>query len=101
MLIDWFTVAAQIVNFLVLLALMKRFLFGPVVRLIDEREKRIAARLADAEQQRSAAEREREQLRSDAARQEQQCAALVAAARRTAEEERKLILIKARESVRL
>jgi F-type H+-transporting ATPase subunit b len=49
MLIDWFTVGAQIVNFLVLLWLLKKVLFGPIVRAIDERESRIAARVADAE----------------------------------------------------
>jgi F-type H+-transporting ATPase subunit b len=49
MLIDWFTVAAQIVNFLVLVALLKHFLWGRLVRAIDEREKRIAGRLSAAE----------------------------------------------------
>ena len=32
MLIDWFTVVAQIVNFLVLVALLKHFLYGRLVR---------------------------------------------------------------------
>ena len=50
MLIDWFTVVAQIVNFLILVALMKHFLYGPLVRAIDAREKRIAAQLAEADQ---------------------------------------------------
>ena len=47
MLIDWFTVVAQIVNFLVLVALMKHFLYGRLLRAIDEREAGIAARLAE------------------------------------------------------
>ena len=42
MLIDWFTVAAQAVNFLLLVWLLKRFLHKPVLAAIDEREKRIA-----------------------------------------------------------
>jgi len=49
MLIDWFTVCAQIVNFLILVWLLKKFLYGRILRAIDERESRIAARLADAE----------------------------------------------------
>jgi len=36
-LIDWFTVIAQIINFLVLVYLLKRFLYGPIIRVIDER----------------------------------------------------------------
>ena len=50
MLIDWFTVIAEIVNFLVLVALLKHFLFGRLVAAIDAREERIAARLREAEQ---------------------------------------------------
>jgi F-type H+-transporting ATPase subunit b len=48
MLIDWFTVGAQALNFLVLVWLMKRFLYKPVLNAIDAREKRIAGELADA-----------------------------------------------------
>jgi len=49
MLFDWFTVIAQIVNFLVLVWLMKRFLYKPVLRAIDQREEGIAAQIAAAE----------------------------------------------------
>jgi len=42
MLIDWFTVGAQALNFLILVWLMKRFLYKPVLHAIDEREMRIA-----------------------------------------------------------
>lgn len=56
MLIDWFTVGAQAVNFVVLLWLMKRFLYKPILTAIDAREKRIADELADAAQQQAGAE---------------------------------------------
>ena len=49
MLIDWFTVAAQALNFLILLWLMKRFLYAPILHAIDAREQRIAAELKDAD----------------------------------------------------
>jgi F-type H+-transporting ATPase subunit b len=49
MLIDWFTVAAQAVNFLVLVWLMKRFLYKPILLAIDAREERIALEIADAD----------------------------------------------------
>jgi len=48
MLIDWFTVVAQVVNFLILVWLLKRFLYRPILNAIDAREKRIATKLADA-----------------------------------------------------
>lgn len=48
MTIDWFTFVAQILNFLVLIWLMKRFLYGPIINAMDQRESRIAARLSDA-----------------------------------------------------
>ncbi|MGA7826523.1 MAG: hypothetical protein WCA04_02620 [Geobacteraceae bacterium] len=57
--VDWFTVIAQIINFLILVALLKRFLYRPIVQAMDRREAGIASRLAaaaemtvDAEQQR-------------------------------------------------
>jgi len=59
MLIDWFTVGAQIVNFLILVWLLKHFLYKPILDAIDAREKNIAAELADADTKRSEAEKER------------------------------------------
>jgi F-type H+-transporting ATPase subunit b len=47
-LIDWFTVGAQLLNFLILVWLMKRFLYQPVLDAIAAREQKIAAELADA-----------------------------------------------------
>lgn len=60
MLLDWFTVGAQVVNFLVLVWLMKRFLYGPILRAIDAREARIAAELADADTKKAEARTERD-----------------------------------------
>ncbi|MFJ2463091.1 F0F1 ATP synthase subunit delta [Pseudomonas sp. NPDC087615] len=48
MLIDWFTVGAQVLNFLILVWLMKRFLYQPVLDAIASREAKIAAELKDA-----------------------------------------------------
>ena len=51
MLIDWFTVCAQVLNFLILVWLLKRYLYKPVLAAIDAREKKVAARILDAETQ--------------------------------------------------
>ena len=53
--IDWFTFFAQITNFLVLVWLLKRFLYGPVTRAMERRESFIANRLAEAEDREEAA----------------------------------------------
>jgi len=64
MLIDWFTVGAQALNFLVLVWLMKRFLYKPILQAIEAREKIIAAELADAAAKKIAAQKEQEQFQS-------------------------------------
>lgn len=59
MLIDWFTVIAQAANFLILVWLLKRFLYQPILDAIAAREQRIAAELAAAAQDKAAAQAER------------------------------------------
>ncbi len=53
---DWITVIAQIVNFLVLIWLLKRFLYRPILDGIDAREAEITDRMAAATQAREQAE---------------------------------------------
>ncbi len=62
MLIDWFTVGAQALNFVVLIWLMKRFLYRPILDAIDAREARAVAELHAAREQQEAATRERNEL---------------------------------------
>ena len=58
MLIDWFTVGAQALNFIVLVWLMKHFLYQPVLDAIDAREKHIASELADADSKKTEAQKQ-------------------------------------------
>ncbi|MEP7299728.1 MAG: hypothetical protein ABI702_26405, partial [Burkholderiales bacterium] len=57
--IDWFTVGAQALNFVVLVWLMKHFLYQPVLDAIAAREKRIADQIKDAASKEAKAETER------------------------------------------
>jgi F-type H+-transporting ATPase subunit b len=57
-LFDWFTVAAQIINFLILVALLKRFLYGPILKVMNQREQKIASQLEQARQEKQEAERQ-------------------------------------------
>jgi F-type H+-transporting ATPase subunit b len=62
-LFDWFTVAAQIINFLILVVLLKRFLYAPIIRVMNEREQNIAAKLEHARITKEEADREMETYR--------------------------------------
>lgn len=63
--IDWFTVGAQLLNFVVLVFLLKRFLYGPVIRAMDAREERIASRLEEARKREEQAAEEAKKLRAE------------------------------------
>ncbi|MBQ4830110.1 F0F1 ATP synthase subunit delta [Alteromonas sp. MMG017] len=54
--IDWFTVIAQIINFLILVWLLKRFLYKPILDGIDARENKISRVLSSAETKKKNAE---------------------------------------------
>lgn len=58
MLIDWTTVIAQVVNFMILLFLLKYLLYNRIIRAMDKREERIQSRLEDAERKWQEAEHE-------------------------------------------
>lgn len=98
MLIDWFTVGAQVLNFLILVWLMKRFLYQPILHAIDEREKRIAAELGDADAKRAQAENERDEFRHKNEAFEQQRAALLSQATNEAKTEGQRLLDEARQA---
>ena len=80
MLIDWFTVGAQTLNFLILVWLMKRFLYKPIRHAIDEREKRIAAELSSADKIKVKAQQERDEFKHKNEALDQQRAALLSKA---------------------
>jgi len=98
MLIDWFTVAAQVINFLILVWLLKRFLYRPILDAIDARENRIAAELADADAKKAEARKERDELQHKNDAFEQQRAALLSRATEEAKAERKRLLDEARQA---
>jgi len=98
MLIDWFTVGAQALNFLVLVWLLKRFLYQPILDAIDAREKRIAAELADAEAKMAEARKERDAFQDRNEKFDQQRAARLTQVTDEAKAERKRLLEDARQA---
>ncbi len=94
--IDWVTVLAQLVNFLLLVWLLRRFLYRPILAGIDAREAEIARRMAAADEAREragAAEQRYQRLHEEmlAARQDKLDEAL-----RDTEREREQLLAEAR-----
>ena len=98
MLIDWFTVGAQALNFLILVWLMKRFLYKPILQAIDAREKRIAAELADADAKKAEAQKDRDEFQHKNEEFDQQRAALLSKATDEAKAERQRLLDEARKA---
>jgi F-type H+-transporting ATPase subunit b len=98
MLIDWFTVGAQALNFLILVWLMKRFLYKPVLRAINEREKRIAAELANADTKKVEAQKESDEFKHKNEEFDQQRATLFSKATGEAKAEGQRLLDETRKA---
>ncbi len=96
MLIDWFTTGAQIVNFLVLIFLLKRFLYGPVLRAMDRREQRIAEQLQQGEEMRLQAEKEADEFRRKRSELEQERASRLRQAEEEADRRRQELMDRAK-----
>ncbi len=62
--IDWFTVVAQAINFIILVWLLKRFLYKPILHAIDERERGIATQLSQAQAKEAEAQEEHDELQA-------------------------------------
>ena len=98
MLIDWFTVGAQALNFIILVWLLKRFLYKPILNAVDAREKRIAAELADADAKKAEAQKERDEFQHKNEEFDRQRAALMSKATDEAKAERQRLLDDARKA---
>jgi len=97
--IDWFTVIAQIVNFLILVALLRYFLYGRVLAAMDMRQQEIAARWDEAARQRSEAQQELEATRETNRKLDQQREQLLAMVRDDVEQHRQQLTAKVRGEV--
>jgi F-type H+-transporting ATPase subunit b len=99
MLIDWFTVVAQIINFLILVALLKHFLYGRIIKAMDQREERINSRLEEAKKKKQEAEDEAAEYSQKNQEFDVQREELFYHAKEDAEAFRKELVLKAREEI--
>ena len=96
---QWFTVAAQIVNFLILVALLKHFLYKPILHAMDRREETIRSRLRTARENRDKAKDRIDEYEKKTVELEQRKKELLDEARSAADEERQKLERQARAEV--
>lgn len=96
MLINWFTVIAQVVNFLILVWLLKRYLYKPILNAIDEREKKISLQISNAATKETEAESKLKMLQKEKEDFENAKFNLFSKAKEEAEEQKKKLLDDAR-----
>ena len=84
--IDWLTVVAQIINFLVLVWLLQRFLYEPITHAMEQREARIKKHLSEARAARDSAQEEALEWRRQQQRLDDSKQALLGAAKAKADE---------------
>lgn len=98
MLIDWFTVGAQTINFVILVWLLKRFLFGPITQTIERRQSNINMALSEASATKLEAEKRYLELEEQRAELEQMRDRLINEATAAAQSERERLLAEAADS---
>lgn len=99
MAIDWITVSAQIVNFLILVWLLKRFLYQPVMRAMDRREQHIAERLNEAQEREQQANQKAQRFQEKTEELDRRREEILARFKEQAEEQKKQMLDEARVEV--
>jgi F-type H+-transporting ATPase subunit b len=95
--LDLFTFVAQVVNFVVLVVLLRIFLYKPVIRAMDERERRIASRLEEADEEQRRAEEEADSYRKKQEELEARRNEIMSEVRREAEDKKAQLLNAARQ----
>jgi F-type H+-transporting ATPase subunit b len=98
--IDWFTFVAQLFNFVLLVFLLKRFLYRPVLDTIARREVGIRERLEEARRREEEADAGGRELRALREEWEQGRAGLLREAEAAAAERRRKLTREAEEEVR-
>ncbi len=81
------TLIAQIINFLILVAILAKFAYKPLMKALEDRQNRIAADIQSAEQERAAAEQLKREYQDSLAQARAQAQAIVEKAVKQAEQE--------------
>ncbi len=90
--INWSTVFFQIINFWIIVWILKKYLFKPVLSSMDKREKMIQSKLKEAEDAKKKAEKEKQNLLNKIASLEQSKSSILAEAYKKADFEYAVLL---------
>ncbi len=96
---DWWTLALQAINVLVLVWILGRFFFRPVAAIVAKRREKTERLLADAEAKRQQAERERAAAEAAHAQVAEERERLMAEAQKAAEAEKARLLSQSAEDL--
>ena len=99
MLIDVFTVIAQIINFLILVYLLKRFLFHRIIKIMDDRENQITGQMKDAETAKAETRKELEEQQRIREELAQKWDEMLAQAKKDAQKKKDALVKDAREKI--
>ena len=99
MLIDSFTIIAQIINFLILIYLLKRFLFNRIIQIMDEREKQITDQMQDAKTAKETAQKELDEQQRIREELQEKWNEMLAQAKKDAQKKREELVKDARSKI--
>lgn len=99
MLINWFTVFAQVLNFLILVALLRWFLYKPILKVMQKRQTLIAERWQESERLQAEAQQALATYQHQQQELHQQQTAWLAEARLAADQERQRLLGQVRQAI--
>ncbi|GEL08981.1 F0F1 ATP synthase subunit B [Salisediminibacterium halotolerans] len=94
--IEWVNAVYQILGFLVLLFLLKKFAFGPIMDMMEKREAHIAEQIQSAEKNRDEAEKHLKEQREAIQEARQEAREIVENSRKQSEQQANEIIEEAR-----
>jgi len=97
--IDWFVLLAQIINFLILVFLLKYFLYNRILGAIDARESKIASQFSEAERLKAQAQQSADAYDEKNRELKDKAEELMNQAQKASEHEKEQLMDKVREEV--
>ena len=95
--IEWRMMVVNLAGFLLLLALLKKFAFGPIGQVLGERASTVEATIDDAERAKQMALADKRAMDEELAKLDERAGQIVSTAEQRAEEKRREILKRAEE----
>lgn len=101
MLIDWFTVFAQILNFIILVGLLRWLLYKPILQVMAKRQAKLAEQWQTATDLQAQAQQALTQYQQQQQKLQEQQASFLAEARASADQERQRQLLTLRQDIQV